>query len=96
MRLCNHKICKFWSRKITKLADLAKNLERYFTELQRLNDYLRFDYIENMLYFTIYLPLVAFCFRFAMYTRAAFVALEGLICDFDKNDNMNVIRGKQF
>ncbi len=39
-----HKICKFCSRKITKLADLEKDLERYFTEVQRLNDYLRFDY----------------------------------------------------
>ena len=47
MRLCNHKICKFRTLKITKLADLAKDLERYFTELQRLNDYLRFDYIEK-------------------------------------------------
>ena len=65
MRLCNHKICKFCSLKITKLADLAKDLERYFTELQRLNDYLRIDYIENMPYFVIYLPLVAFCFRFS-------------------------------
>ena len=47
MRLCNHKICKFRTLKITKLADLAKDLERYFTELQRLNAYLRTDKLKK-------------------------------------------------
>ena len=51
MRLCNHKICKFCSRKITKLADLVKDLERYFTEFQRLNYYLRIAYLRiDLLY----------------------------------------------
>jgi len=61
MRLCNHKICKFYSRKITKLADLAKDLERYFTELQRLNYYLRFDYVslvQSYMFFAKYILLI--------------------------------------